>query len=108
MGGWGLLRRCLRPRMRSGSGMLSRITGALRARHRWESLFDRSAGTAAAAVEALKRVPRQAWEEKEAPESPRQQAIWQRRTKVEQHISLAMIGAIAKKSFFKQFFFRAG
>jgi len=67
----------------------------------WASLFDRSAGTAAAAAEALKRVPQQPWEETEDVLSKRKLAIDERRTAIETQISLAMIGRLAKTSFFK-------
>jgi hypothetical protein len=67
----------------------------------WESLFDRSTGGAAAASEALKRVPKQSWEEKDDVLSARKQAIQQRRSTFERQTSLAMINTVARNSFFK-------
>jgi uncharacterized caspase-like protein len=67
----------------------------------WESLFDRSTGSAAAASEALKRVPKQSWEEKDDVLAARKQAIEQRRSAVERQTSLAMINTVARNSFFK-------
>ncbi|MGY8682074.1 caspase family protein [Bradyrhizobium sp. UFLA05-153] len=67
----------------------------------WASLFDRSAGTAAAAAEALKRVPYQPWEDTDDVLSKRRTAIYERRTAVQTQVSLAMIGRLAKSSFFK-------
>jgi len=66
----------------------------------WASLFDRSAGTAAAAAEALKRVPYQPWEDTEVL-SKRTTAIYERRAAIERQISVSMIGTLAKSSFFK-------
>jgi Caspase domain len=67
----------------------------------WESLFDRSLGTAAAASQALKHVPNQSWEESDDVLSKRKSAIEQRRQAAERQISLSMIGTLAKSSFFR-------
>jgi Caspase domain len=66
----------------------------------WESLFDRSLGTAAAASEALKRVPLEAWEETDDMMSERRSKISQLRADAEKQISLSTIDALAKRSFF--------